>query len=56
MTLRKLLAPIRQRKKNPKSEYRNPKQTGDLINPKLEKSSNPEADLDLFGIFGVSNI
>jgi hypothetical protein len=56
MTLRKLLAPIRQRKKNPKSEYRNPKQTGDLINPKLEKLSNPEADLDLFGIFGVSNI
>jgi hypothetical protein len=36
---------------NPKSEYPNPKQTGSPINPKLEKFSNPEADLGLFRIF-----
>jgi len=43
-------------KENPKSEYRNPKQTGDPINPKSEKFPNPEVDLRLFGIFGVSII
>jgi hypothetical protein len=35
-------------KENPKSEYRNPKQTGNPVSSKLEKFSNPEADLGLF--------
>jgi cholesterol transport system auxiliary component len=36
-------------KTNPKSEYRNPKQTGSQINPKLEKIQNLQSESDLFG-------
>jgi len=31
-------------KQNPKSEYRNPKQTNSQINPKSKKFQNPEFD------------
>jgi hypothetical protein len=45
---RKFVAPRRQANENPKSEYRNPKQTRRQINLKLGKSKTPNPNQECF--------
>jgi hypothetical protein len=48
ITSRKVVAPTRQANKNPKFEYRNPKQTRRQMNLKLGKSKTPNPNQECF--------